>query len=294
MSLAEVSTLFLRGRAELRGRGAPHASPRSSAAIRERGVDAGVTEFYRFTLGRTTSSNTFEPRFEARFSFDTRTELESAATSSTLERVTALIEQPGFPGDGKRFVGLRGPVELEQPRCCRRSRAACEAGHRAASTPSPAPWIASTATGTSARARSAGSHCRSNGCRCCSPMNNPASRLGLPCRSCRPFLAAQLFATYRFGVEWNYGPTYANYRHPERPPARWVWGPGDIARILGAVLARTLLDQESDAGKPQRGRAPLPATTSQVRLWLTADVDESLFSAWLSRLALFDWRISRR
>jgi CRISPR-associated protein Csx17 len=27
-----------------------------------------------------------------------------------------------------------------------------------------------------------------------------------------------------------------------------------------------------------------------VRQWLAGDIDESLFSAWLSRLALFDWR----
>ena len=99
------------------------------------------------------------------------------------------------------------------------------------------------------------------------------------------FPVAQPFATYRFGVEWK----YANYTHTERPPARWVWGPGDLARVLGAVLARRLLDQASDADKAQ-GRAPLPATTSAVRRWLDGDLDESLFSAWLSRLALFDWR----
>src|SRR5581483_3730798 len=36
------------------------------------------------------------------------------AMSSTLDRVTALIEHRGFPRDsrdGKRFVGLRGPIE---------------------------------------------------------------------------------------------------------------------------------------------------------------------------------------
>jgi CRISPR-associated protein Csx17 len=104
------------------------------------------------------------------------------------------------------------------------------------------------------------------------------------------FPVAQPFATYRFGVDWKYGPTFANYTHTERPPARWVWAPGDLARVLGAVLGRRLLDRESDAGKSRLGRAPLPATAPQVRHWLDGDLDESLFSAWLSRLALFDWR----
>src|SRR5581483_1578530 len=52
MSLAEVSTLFSRGRAELRARGA--LTPAAFAtAIQRRGVDAGVSEFRRYTLGRT-------------------------------------------------------------------------------------------------------------------------------------------------------------------------------------------------------------------------------------------------
>src|SRR5690606_18398065 len=107
MSLVVVTTLFSRGRAELRGRGA--LTPAAfAAAIRARGVDVGVSEFRRYTLGRTTSSNTFEPRLEARFSLATGTDV-GAAASSTLEHLTALVEQRGFPQDGKRFVGLRGP-----------------------------------------------------------------------------------------------------------------------------------------------------------------------------------------
>ena len=63
------------GRGENSRRSPKRTAPAAFAtAIRERGVDAGVSEFRRFTLGRTTSSNTFEPRLEARFSLDTATE----------------------------------------------------------------------------------------------------------------------------------------------------------------------------------------------------------------------------
>jgi CRISPR-associated protein Csx17 len=288
MSLAEATTLFLRGRAELRGRGA--LTPAAFAtAIRERGVDAGVSEFRRFTLGRTTSSNTFEPRLEARFSVDTGAALAGAAAATTLECATALIDQRGFPRDGKRFVGLRGPIEsalldvAADPRNSEAGIALLDAITAALDRidrnrsfregnvrwkPLPLEWLPSLFSG-----------------------EQPGIEARLALSLVSSFPVAQPFATYRFGVEWKYGPTYANYTHVERPPARWVWGPGELARVLGAVLSRRLLDQDASTDQPhQRGCAPLPATTSQVRRWLADDLDESLFSAWLSRLALFDWR----
>lgn len=291
MSIAEGRSLLSRGRAELRGRGA--LSPAAFAtAIRERGVDAGVSEFRRFTLGRTTSSNTFEPRLEARFSIDTKVgaHLAGEAAAKTLERATALIEHRGFPRDGKRFVGLRGPIEaalldiasaphrseagivlldaivraldrIDRNRCFREGKVRWE--------PFPLEWLATLFA---------------------DEPPGVEARLALAVVSSFPI--AQPFTTYRLGVEWKYGATYANCTHTGRPPARWVWGPGKLARVLGAVLSRKLLDQEAGENMPhQRGRAPLAATTSQVRQWLAGDVDESLLSAWLSRLALFDWRM---
>jgi len=291
MSLAETSALFSRGRAEVRGRGA--LTPAAFAtAIRERGVDAGVSEFRRFTLGRTTSANTFEPRLEARFSLDTGSRTTKAA-SLTLERVTALIEQRGFPRDRKvgqrwRFEGLRGPIEvalldvaaepnrseagivlldaittaldrIDRNRSFREGKVRWE--------PLPLGWLPSLFA---------------------DEQPGVEARLALSLVSAFPVV--QPFATFRFGIEWKHGATYAHYTHVDRPPARWVWGPGELARVLVVVLARRLLDEETGADKAGRGRAPLPATTSQVCQWLIGDIDESLFSAWLSRLALFDWR----
>lgn len=287
MSLAEASSLFSRGRAELRGRGA--LTPAAFAtAIRKRGVDGGVSEFRRFTLGRTTSSNTFEPRLEARFCLATGAEV-GAAASSTLERITALIEQRGFPRDGKRFVGLRGPIEAAllnvaaEPTNPEAGLALLDATVSALDRidrnrnfregkvrwePLPLEWLASLFA---------------------DEQPDVEARLALSLASA--FAIAQPFATYRFGVEWKYGATYANYTHTDRPPARWVWGPGELARVLGAVLSRKLLDHGATTNAVhQRGRAPLPATASQVRQWLDGGLDEELFAAWLARLALFDWR----
>ena len=61
MSLPEIIALFQRGRAEVNGRGAI-TPPAFAAAILQRGVDAGIREFRRFLLLRTTSENTFKSR----------------------------------------------------------------------------------------------------------------------------------------------------------------------------------------------------------------------------------------
>jgi CRISPR-associated protein Csx17 len=287
MTLAETMTLFSRGRAELRGRGA--VTPAAFAtAIRERGLDAGISEFRRFTLGRTTSDKTFEPRLAARFSLDAGVDRTISATSRTLERVTALIKQHGFPRDGKHFVGLRGPIEAAllavaaNPDCSDTGIALLDAitialdridrnrGFRKGKVrwePLPLEWLPTFFAD-----------------------EQPGAEARLALALVSGFPAVLPFTAYRFGVEWEYGRKYAHYTHTERPPSRWVWGPGELARVLGAVLSRRLLDQSSNADNVANGRAPLPATTSQVRQWLAGEVDESLFSAWLSRLALFDWR----
>lgn len=287
MTLAETTTLFSRGRAELRGRGA--VTPAAFAtAIRERGVDAGVSEFRRFTLGRTTSANTFEPRLEARFMLDTGSNATGTAGARVLDCVTALIEHRGFPRDGKRFAGIRGPIEAAlldvaaDPARCEPAIAMLDAitaaldridrnrGFREGNIrwePLPLQWLLSLFAD-----------------------ERPGVEARLALSLVSAFPVSHPFATYRFGVEWKYGQAYAHFTHAERPPARWVWGPGGLVRVLAAVLSRRLLDQHSSRDLAPPGRAPLPATTAQVSQWLAGEVDESLFSKWLSRLALFDWR----
>lgn len=293
MTAAEVATIFRRGRAELSAHAAQTPGAFASAVLR-RGVDAGIAEFRRFVLGWTTAQDYVEPRFHGAIATPGSDAPAGGALSLTLERISALIQQRGFPRDRKvgkrwRFEGLRGPIEsalldvaaeptnsdagialldatvsaldrIDRNRSFREGKVRWE--------PLPLEWLASLFS-----------------------EEQPSTEARLALSLVSAFPVAQPFATYRFGVEWKCGATYANYTHTDRPPARWVWGPGDLARVLSAALSRKLLDQEADANKPhQRGRAPLPATASQVRQWLDGDLDEELFAAWLARLALFDWR----
>jgi CRISPR-associated protein Csx17 len=106
------------------------------------------------------------------------------------------------------------------------------------------------------------------------------------------------FALYRFGVEWlnsdgDGGPRRNSaYAHSKTAPARWVWRAGSLARNLGAVLQRRLLDWENERGAPP-AYARITARMSDIEAWLDGNGDEALLARWLSRLALFDWSFDR-
>lgn len=305
MTATEVATIFRRGRAEVSARAAQTPGAFASAVLR-RGVDAGIAEFRRFVLGWTTAQDYVEPRFHGAIATLGADAPAGGALSLTLERVTALIEQRGFPRDRKvgkrwRFEGLRGPIEsalldvaaeptnseagialldvivsaldrIDRNRSFREGKVRWE--------PLPIEWLASLFA---------------------DEQPGVEARLALSVVSAFPETLP--FASFRFGVEWareqngKYAYDWATqprwYEHSKVAPARWVWGPGELARVLGTTLARRLLEETkldaTDTKRP-RGRAPLPATPSQVRQWLDGDLDEALFAAWLARLALFDWR----
>lgn len=301
MAVPEVTALFRRGRAELSGRVALTPSAFATAILR-RGVDAGVTEFRRFVLGWTTAQDYVEPRFEGTFrlpAFDdagsrstsSATPTTVVATATALERVLGLIERlppDRMVGQGWRVTGLRGPVEAATlrlaaaPHSSEAARAVLDAAvasldrvdrnrsfreARVSWEPLPIEWLPSLFAD-----------------------EQPETEARLALALVSGFPLSRPLATYRFGVEWSHG----RFEHAERAPARWVWGPGDLPRVLSVVLARRTLDWESTRGKQQREEDPvrvlMPATGQHISRWLDGAIDERLLARWISRLALFDWR----
>lgn len=285
MTVPEITTLFARGRAEIGGHGA--VTPAAFAvAITQRGVDAGIDEFRRFALGKTTSANTFEPRYLGAAPVP----VESADTQSeAFERILGLIES--LPPDRKegqrwRFVGLRGPVEsaLVSAASVQDNAEAMPALLDAAVQaldrvdinrsfrekgvswqPLPLDWLPDLFSGDAP---------------------DIEARLALSLISAFP--AEYPFALYRFGIEWRN--QSSPYIHPKTPPARWVWRAGPLARNLSTVIQRRLLDWEDNEkpGAPPL-RIPAAARMSDVEAWLDGQVDELHLARWLSRMALFDW-----
>jgi CRISPR-associated protein Csx17 len=305
MVASEVVGLFRRGRAELSARSAQTPGAFASAILR-RGVDAGLAEFRRFILGWTTAQDYVEPRYEGTVATLGPDQPAARALSMALECVTALIEHRGFPRDRKvgqrwRFEGLRGPIEaalldvaaepnrseagialldaittaldrIDRNRAFRERKVRWE--------PLPLEWLPSLFA-----------------------YEQPGVEARLALSVVSSFPVALPFAAFRFGVEWgrakadkydyDWATEPAWFEHSKVAPARWVWGPGETARAIGAVLSRKLMEESKRDGtnttRPS-GRAPLPVTTSQVRRWFVGEIDEPLFATWLSRLALFDWR----
>ena len=111
MTEPELKSLFLRGRAELGGKGAT-SSAAFAVGVMGRGVDAGLAEFRRFLLVHTTSPRTFESRLATVVPIP-KTNLDSA----TVKSMRIIVEfHDALPSDRKvgkrwRFSGLRGPLE---------------------------------------------------------------------------------------------------------------------------------------------------------------------------------------
>lgn len=303
MTLPEVRTLFARGRAELHGRGV--LTPGAFAtAVMQRGVDAGVAEFRRFALGRTTSANTFEPRYEGTLRLTPAAATPAAslqpsktAVTTALERIVGVIDRlprDESAGKRKRFIGLRGPVEAALIRLAAKPAEAQAARElvdavaaaldrvdrnrafrerRMSWAPLPIEWLpslfADEAPGVEAR-------------------------LALALVS--GFPRSRPFALYRFGVEWN--ESRRHFEHPGTKPARWVWGPGSPQRVLSAVLLRRIFDWETAATasseEQEADRTLMPASCADVNHWLEGLLDEELLARWIVRLALFDWRFVPR
>jgi CRISPR-associated protein Csx17 len=112
LSVAEVSMLYKRGRAEANGRGAI-TSAAFAAAIIQRGTDAGLAEFRRFSLLHTTSAQTFESRLASIHSIASTQEGDTAQADAVSNIIRFRDTLPREFKKGKSWVyrGLQGPVD---------------------------------------------------------------------------------------------------------------------------------------------------------------------------------------
>jgi CRISPR-associated protein Csx17 len=298
MSLPEVTALYQRGRAEVNGRGAT-TSPAFAAAILQRGVDAGIREFRRFVLLRTTSENTFESRLASVIPISGKAE---SATAAALTRMLGFRDSlPADKKKGKRWIyaGLRGPLDdalvafAERPS----PESACIAvdamigalrkadrnrGHRA-HKPSiqfqqlPGAWAEFLLDDKGADA--------------CAE-----ARIGLALATL--FRGQQNaktkkervahFLPYWLGVQQR--GTFCSLS--EAVPFRRVWGVGGLTANLAAVLRRRLIEEEPSAEPPFGAYGAwhrVALALGDIEAWLSGGVDDAEIEKWMMRFSLFDW-----
>ena len=294
MSLPEVTALFQRGRAEVNGRGATTA-PAFAAAILQRGVDAGIREFRRFLLLRTTSENTFESRLVSIVPVAGKAE---CATAVAVARMLELRDR--LPADRKKgtrwiYAGLRGILdealvafaEHPQPET---ARAAMDAmigalrkvdrnrGHRKHKPPiqfqqMPGAWAASLLD--------------SHGGNACIE-----ARIGLALATLSG--GNRIAPTKRENVSLLL-PYWLGVRMrgrfcsiPEAVPFGRVWGARTLPANLATVLHRRLIEQDPSA-EPPFG-AWYSVGLGDIEAWLSGAVDDTEVECWAMRFSLFHWQ----
>jgi CRISPR-associated protein Csx17 len=284
MSLPELATLFSRGLARARGRAAV-TSPAFCAAILQRGVDAGIGEFRRFTLFHTTSENTFESRLASVIPVPG---FYADGLADAVEVALALRE--ALPPDKKIYSGLQGPVdraliELAAHPEAETARALVDAmidalrrvdrnrTHRMRALRFrllPGVWARSLVgerEPVTAEIRLAFA--------LASLIPTQQSSSVNPKQVTAPLLAYWLGAKNQ-GTWWEIA---------EGIPLRRVWGGGELVTNVAAVLRRRLVEESPTAAAPFAGRARV--ALADIELLLANALDESEVTRWLFRFSLF-------
>jgi CRISPR-associated protein Csx17 len=282
MSVPEVEAVFARGRAEVNGKGAVTA-PAFAAAIVQRGIDAGLTEFRRFTLLRTTSENTFESRLTRIIPIP-----KGGANPVRAKAVSiALALRESLPPDRKQgqrwiFAGLRGPID----------RALTE--YAATESPEDAAGLVDAMVEALGKADRNRNH-RARNIRfkllppawladLCEFGLGAEGRIALATASIWRTKTAESFLPYWLGATRAYGA----WCIAENVPFRRVWAPTTLPANLAAVVERRFVDVKlADARPPFQ--ASLYASLADLAAWVRGELDEAELERWLLRFSLFEF-----
>ena len=290
MTDPELQSLFLRGRAELCGRGAT-SSAAFAVGVTSRGVDSGISEFRRFLLLHTTSAQTFESRLATVVPVP-KTNPDSATTRALRTIVQFHDTLPADRKIGKRwrFSGLRGPLEqalvdfaATVPRAGNTEQA----------------WALVDEMFAALVKVDRNRTFRSHNVRFRLLPGEWATRLfqeDPPDRETRLALAMSSLSgtppcppviAYRIGVQKRMAGSCWGF--PEYPPARRVWNDAELIDNLGAMAERRTMEVLQKATPHPPFGAAIRVDLDDVHSWLSDDVDEDRLRLWLDRLCVFDW-----
>ncbi len=290
MTEPELRSLFLRGRAELGGRGAT-SSAAFAVGVTSRGVDAGISEFRRFLLLHTTSTHTFESRLATVVPVP-KTNPDSATTRA----IRTIVEfHETLPADRKvgkrwRFSGLRGPLEQALVDFAATVPGASNAEQAWALVDEVFAALVKVDLNRTFRSHNVRFRLLPGEWATRLFQEDPPdreTRLALAMSSLSGTLPCPPVIAYRIGVQK--GTVGTRWEFPESPPARRVWNDTELTENLCAMAERRTLEAlQKDAPHPPFGAA-IRVDLDDVHSWLSADVDEERLRLWLDRLCVFDW-----
>lgn len=288
-TLAEVRALFQRGLARLGGRAATAPHEFAVAALAAQ-TDAGLSDFLRFELRQTTSSQVFEaiPRGDFHISEEPAQKRDQHSSKALMDFLgprwfDQLPYEPTSMRSKKKFTGLRGPIE-------RRILAVAEAPNE------PLTWRALLLTLAESQSRIDRNLNLRKMCRALPRLSVDWIRRAFPDFASAEIRVAAALAS--IGAESNY-PIACNiygieilgkkldFARPGRPQ-RAVWHTGDPVASLLDVITRRLTD--ADKGKLTAFDAPQRLTSSEVDLFLGREsCDPAEVQKWLPAFSLIGW-----
>ena len=297
----EVQSLLQRGLAKLGGRAAQAPHEFAVAAL-SAGVDSGVSEFARYDLRQTTSSQVYEaiPRERIQVTVTGSEGLRDASRATASSLLATFIKSgwldrlPYEPRDSKqkgKFVGLRGPIEAaiirigERPDDAERWQhlllrlAAAQAKidrskvlrERCIAIPPLSPAWFEMAWGNPTLEIEATGAIASLGWRSQSKDTN------LP-------LSANIF-----GIEPKCRAGHWGTDLPKVRPARAVWGSGHPLQLLLDVGQRRLIDGNCDLTTPFVGTRCCRIDVVNRLLRNDGSLDLEMVTRWIPALSLIDW-----
>lgn len=300
LSVPEVSALFKRGRAEANGRGAITSAAFATAVI-QKGTDAGLSEFRRFTLLHTTSAQTFESRLASILPLSSIVDTTQADAIAKVIRFRDALPREYKKGKSWIYFGLQGPIDhalisLAAAGADREKRvegswklldAVFSSLEKTANNktyrerePSltllPAAWALSLlkyAHEITPEIRVA--------------LTLATLRAESPAPERKKNLLAPLIA-YRTGVEPAWGNNWRRIKVAKNAPLRVVWGPRGLTENLCEVIRRRVA-VESEPGAEPPFNMQLTLALPDALAFLNKDLDDTLIDRWLRRFLLFDW-----
>lgn len=308
LSVAEVSALYKRGRAEVNGRGAI-TSAAFAAAIIQRGTDAGLAEFRRFSLLHTTSAQTFESRLASIHSFGAMQEGDTAqaAAVSSIIRFRDALPREFKKGKSWVYRGLQGPIDTALVRLSASGNndhlllenswalldAVFTSLEKTANNKTyrerepalrllPVSWVVSLLKkehmltpeiriALALATLQAETRKRDSS-------SDPDRKRGLPA----PFLA------YRVGVVPSWKNNWREVKIAKNTPLRTEWSKRPLTENLIAVIRRRVAVEAEMQSEPPF-KTQLTLSIADVFAFLNSETDDASLTHWLDRFLLFDW-----
>ena len=300
LSIAEASTLFKRGRAEVNGHGAI-TSAAFAAAIIQKGTDSGLAEFRRFSLLHTTSAQTFESRLASVHQLGTNTDAAQSTAVYSIIRFRDALPREYKKGKSWIYCGLQGPID--------NALVQLAAAGKNDDLGVEKSWALLDAVFASLKKAANNKTYREREPQLeLFPVSwaislleqehdiTPELRIALALATLRadgkkdasfdkttaPFLA------YRIGVVPVWKNNWRSIKIAKNTPLRVVWSQRGLTGNLCAIIQRRV-SVESDADGVPPFNTQLPLSATDIIEFLHHETEDALIERWLVRFMLFDW-----